>query len=290
MPSIMTVAVKCPISVVIIAKNEESCIGRCLSSIEWADEAVVVDSGSTDRTREIATEMGAKVIQQDWLGWAKQKDFGVSVAKYDWVLVLDADEIVTSEMAESISSTIVGLPDARNAYAFRHPTDFLGILTLGASRNPLETVRLFNRQNSWFDTSLRVHEKVVCKGKISLLQGDLVHWRGRTMAEYMQSINFYTTIEAEILNEKNIRSTPLKMFVRPILQFVWCFIIHRQYRYGSRGIILALLVAMSDYFRYAKLWEIQNTSRMLHPPLDLYPYLRSNKKSGKNVELYTEKR
>jgi (heptosyl)LPS beta-1,4-glucosyltransferase len=262
---------KTPVTVVVIAKNEEDFIGRCLSSVQWADECVVIDSGSTDKTQEICREMGATVVQHDWLGWAKQKDFGVSVAKYDWVLILDADEIVTPELAKSIHQTISQIPDETNAYAFRHPLDFLGILTVGASKNPLETVRLFNRKYSRFDTSLKVHEKVLCAGKVLPLQGDLIHWRGRTMSEYMESINFYTTIEAEILHEKGVRATPIKIFMRPILKFVWGFIIHRQYRYGMHGLILALLGSMSDYFRYAKLWEIDHASRLLHPPEDIYP-------------------
>jgi (heptosyl)LPS beta-1,4-glucosyltransferase len=264
------IALKTPISIVIIVKNEEAFIGRCLSSVEWADEAIVVDSGSTDSTLEIAEEMGARVFYQDWLGWAKQKDFGVSVATYDWVLILDADEIVTSELALSIHRTISQLPDEKNAYACRHPLDFLGILTVGASKNHLETVRLFNRKFSRFDTSLKVHEKVICEGEILPLDGDLIHWRGRTMSEYMDSINFYTTIEANILHEKGVRSTPIKIFVRPILKFIWGFIIHRQYRYGGRGLILALLSSMSDYFRYAKLWEIDHAPRLLNPPGNIY--------------------
>jgi (heptosyl)LPS beta-1,4-glucosyltransferase len=262
---------KTPVTVVIIAKNEEDFIGRCLSNVQWADECVVIDSGSTDNTQEICRKMGATVIQHDWLGWAKQKDFGVSAAKHDWVLILDADEIVTPELAKSIHHTINQLPNEKNAYAFRHPLDFLGILTVGASKNPLETVRLFNRKYSRFDTSLKVHEKIICTGEILPLGGDLIHWRGRTMSEYMESINFYTTIEAEILHEKGVRTTPIKIFTRPILKFIWGYIIHRQYRYGMHGLILALLGSMSDYFRYAKLWEIDHAPRLLHPPEDIYP-------------------
>jgi (heptosyl)LPS beta-1,4-glucosyltransferase len=263
-------AIKCPISVVIITKNEEDFIGRCLSNLQWVDECIVIDSGSTDKTQEICMQMGATIIQHDWLGWAKQKDFGISVAKYDWVLILDADEIVTPELAKSVYYTISQIPDETNAYAFRHPLDFLGILTVGASKNPLETVRLFNRKYSRFDTTLKVHEKVICEGEILLLDGDLIHWRGRTMSEYMDSINFYTTIEANILYEKGVRATPIKIFARPILKFIWGFIINRQYQYGVRGLILALLSSMSDYFRYSKLWEIDHAPRLLNPPENIY--------------------
>jgi (heptosyl)LPS beta-1,4-glucosyltransferase len=273
------VATKSPITVVIIAKNEEDFIGRCLSSVRWADEVLVVDSGSTDGTREIAAAMEAKVVQQDWLGWAKQKDFGVTEAKHDWVLILDADEIVMPELARSIHRAISQMPDERNAYAFRHPLDFLGILTVGASKNPLETVRLFNRKYSRFDTTLKVHEKVICAGEILPLEGDLIHWRGRTMSEYMDSINFYTTIEAGILHEKGIRATPIKIFARPILKFIWGYIVHRQYRYGTHGLILALLGAISDYFRYTKLWEIDHAPRLLNPPIDIYPDCLENQDS-----------
>jgi (heptosyl)LPS beta-1,4-glucosyltransferase len=263
--------VKTPVSVVIIAKNEEDFIRRCLSNVQWADECIVVDSGSTDKTQEICRKMGATVIQHDWLGWAKQKDFGVSLAKNDWVLILDADEIVTPELAQSIHVTLSQFPDGRNSYSLRHPLDFLGILTISAARNSLGTVRLFNRKYSRFDTTLKVHEKVVCVGKIISLEGDLIHWRGRTMSEYMESINFYTTIEAEILHDKGVRGTPLKLFFRPILKFFWDFIINRQYRYGTHGLILSFLNATSEYFRYAKLWEIVHAPRLLHPPANIYP-------------------
>jgi glycosyltransferase involved in cell wall biosynthesis len=258
------------ISIVIIAKDEEPFIGRCIQSVGWADDIlVVVDAATCDRTAEIAESLGVRVYQQPWLGWSKQKGFGVAQARYDWVCVLDADEIVTAELAQSMRQVICSA-NVRDAFSVIHDLDFLGILIPSCppwKRNG--PIKLFNRQFSGYDQVLRIHEKVKHTGKVNLLKGKLVHWRGRTMQEYMKTYNYYTTIEAEVLHGKGVKSNICQILVRPILKFLLCYLIRGKFLFGIRGLIDALLVASVEFFRYAKLWEMQNVRVSVDPPFPI---------------------
>jgi glycosyltransferase involved in cell wall biosynthesis len=257
---------KSPISIVIIAKDEEEFIGRCIQSVQWADDVVVVvDDSSCDRTAEIASALGVRVYQQPWLGWAKQKDLGVSLARHDWVCVLDADEIIPIELAQSISQAIL-TTNPQDAFAVVYDLDFLSILIPSSPpwrRNG--PIKIFNRQYSRFSPNLKIHEKVECHGQVHLLKGRLVHWRGRSMDEYMDVYNKYTTIEAEVLHNSGVRANVLHIFARPILKFLLCYFLRGKFLFGIRGLIDALLVTSVEFFRYVKLWELQNVSKSLHP-------------------------
>lgn len=261
-----------PISVIILTKNEEEFIERCIKSVLWADEVLVLDSASTDRTRELASSLGANVYEQEWLGYAAQRNKAISLAKNDWVFFLDADEIVTPELARSIQAALNEPVDERDGYSVDRRGDFYGILLPNPSRpkKKLNFVRLFNRRYSGYDPAMKVHEEVQFPGKAILLQGVLIHWRAYMMDEYITSINRYATLEAEVLHEKGYRVNGLTIFLRPILRFLWCYVVRQGFRLGTRGLIHALLKATSEYIRYAKLWEMQNAERVIDPPAHIY--------------------
>lgn len=262
-----------PVSVIILAKNEEKFIERCISSVSWADEVIVVDSGSVDRTKEIAASLGAKVYEQEWLGWPKQRNLAISFAKNDWIFYLEADEIVTPELARSIMETMNGAVDDRNGYSVDRRGDFYGLLVPNMSRasKRLNFVRLFNRKYSKFDTTIRLHEEVLFPGKAIPLQGVLIHWRCYVMDEYISVFNRNATVEAEMLYEKGCRANGFTIFLRPILRFLWCYIARGGFRIGTRGFIYATVMATYEYIRYAKLWEMENgTPPMIHPPVNVY--------------------
>ncbi|WP_416670503.1 glycosyltransferase family 2 protein [Egbenema bharatensis] len=260
------------LSIIILTKNEEAFIDRCIRSVAWADEVLVLDSGSTDRTREIALSLGATVYEQEWLGYAAQRDKAISLAKHDWIFFLDSDEIVTPILAHSIQQVMAGSPDPQDGYSVDRQGDFYGVLLPNSSprHRKLKFVRLFNRQFSGYDTSVKVHEEVWVPGKTILLEGALIHWRAYMMDEYITSANRYATLEAEMLELRGVRSNALKLLLRPLLRFFWCYVRHGEFRLGMRGLIHSLLLATSEYIRYAKLWEMQNTERVLHPPLEIY--------------------
>ncbi len=260
------------LTVIILTLNEEEFITRCVNSVRWADEVLVVDSNSTDRTREIATSLGARVYEQKWLGWSGQRNKGVELAKNDWVMFLECDEIVTPELAQSIQEVMSRPMDESDGYCLDRRGDFYGLLLPNVSRPAKRKsfVRLFNRRCSAYDMSMKVHEEVIFPGKSIPLQGVLIHWRAYMMDEYMTVFNRYATVEAEMLNEKGVRSSGLKILIRPILRFLWCYIAKGGIWLGTRGIIHAVLQATSEFMRYAKLWEMQQAKRMPHPPESIY--------------------
>ena len=261
-----------PLSVIILTKNEAEFITRCIKSVLWADEVVVLDSGSNDRTVEIATSLKANVYQQEWLGYSAQRNHALTLAKNDWVFFLDADEIVTSELGCSIQKVLTGSMDERDGYSVDRRGDFLGILLPNHSRSSkkLNFVRLFNRNYSSYDATVQVHEEVQFSGKAIPLEGILIHWGGRVMDEYVLAFNKYSTLEAEVLYNKNYQANGFIIFFRPILRFLWCYIAKGDCFLGIRGLIHSMLKAMSEYIRYAKLWEMQNQERVAHPPAHIY--------------------
>jgi (heptosyl)LPS beta-1,4-glucosyltransferase len=263
------------ISVVILAKNEEPVIERCIRSVAWADEIVVVDSGSTDRTRELATALGAQVYDQPWLGYAAQRNRGIELAQHDWIFMLDCDEVVTATLGWSIRSVLQSQPDPKDGFAVNRRGDFYGELLPNylPRHRQLNFVRLFHRQYSGYDPTMKVHEEIRYPGKAHSLPGVLIHWRAYMMDEYITSINRYAGIEADVLNQKGVKANGVKIILRPLLRFIWCYIIKCEFRLGTRGLTHALLAAVGEYIRYTKLWELQSAPRVLHPPVALYAQL-----------------
>lgn len=145
-------------------------------------------------------------------------------------------------------------------------------------------MRLFNRRHSSYDPAMKIHEEVSFPGKAIPLQGVLIHWRSFTMDEYINSINRNATLEAETLDDKGYRVNALTLFLRPVLRFVWCYVIQCGFLLGTRGLIHAMLKATAEYIRYAKLWEIQNTTLTLHPPTGIYKDSSATREGDAGVE------
>src|SRR5215217_8968056 len=214
------------LSVIILTKNEEQFIERCVKSVSWADEVLVLDSCSVDRTREIAASLGANVYEQEWLGFPGQRNKAASLAKNDWVFFVDTDEIVTPQLARSIEEAMNGPVDERDAYFVDRRGDFYGLLLPNMSRasKRRSLVRLFNRRRSAYDPTMKVHEGVRFPGRAIPLQGVLLHWRGYMMDEYIVVFNRYASMEAEVLHEGGRRANGFTILLRPILRFLWSYI------------------------------------------------------------------
>ncbi len=265
---------KLPLSVVILAKNEEAFIERCLRSVSWADEQVMLDSGSTDRTVEIATALGARVYQQqDWLGWAAQRTKAISLAQHDWVFVMDVDDIVTPELAASIQAVMRQPRRNEDGYSIDRRDDFHGVLLPSIRRRSklVNCVRLFNRRYSAYDSAMIVHEEVRFTGKAILLPGILLHWRGWKIDDQISALNRYAAIEAEALYSQGQRANALSIAIRPILRFCWCYIAKGCFIAGIQGLNYSIARAIGEYTRYAKLWEMEHiTKPIIHPPASVY--------------------
>jgi glycosyltransferase involved in cell wall biosynthesis len=260
------------ITAVVLTRNEEPLIERCLTSVrDVVDEIVVVDSCSTDRTRAIATQCGARVVEQPWLGWIRQRALGIELARHDWVLILEADEIVTPCLARSIRDLARGAMHPDDGYSIDRRDDFLGAILPRMRRRSkrINYVRLFNRTRSAYDPTLIVHDEVRFPGRAIPLDGALIHWRGFTIAEQVGRYATYAPLEATVLEGRGVRVSVLSLVVRPFLRFGWCYVICGGFRLGARGFAHALMVASSEYLRFATAWERQHAPPTLHPPHDV---------------------
>lgn len=257
------------ISAVILTRNEEHFIARCLGSlVGLVDEIVVIDSESTDRTCEIAEAHGARVVVQPWLGWIQQRAMGIALAAHDWILILEADEMLTPRLAESVRSVLSGPMDASDGYSMDRRDDFLGALLPRMRRRHkrLNFVRIFNRQQSRYNPSLIIHDEVTVPGAVHALTGAMIHWRGFSIIDQVARYAAYAPLEADVMQAQGKRVHVLSLLVRPVLRFGWCYIVCGGFRLGGRGFAHALMVASSEYLRFATVWERQNAPPTRHPP------------------------
>lgn len=243
-----------PFSAVIISLNAASQIEACLKSVAFADEVVVVDSGSSDETVEIAKRYGAKVIHQDWLGYGKQKQFAVSRASHDWVLCLDTDERVSDVLRTSIEKVLHD-PKFR-AYKMPRCNRFMGRWLRHGEGYPDWSLRLFNQQYAnWSDDS--VHEKIVGAMVAGKLEGDLLHESGEDLASYLDKQNKYTTLQAETLFQQGKYANMWRLLVSPLLRFIKFYIFRLGFLDGLPGLVHILIGCFNSFTKYAKLMALK---------------------------------
>lgn len=262
-------ATRARVSVIVLTKNEEAYIERCIASARFADEVVVVDCGSEDRTCELARRSGAKVVHQPWLGWSAQRNRGAQLAAHDWVFVLEADEVISAQLERSVERVLHGPMDPRDGYSLDRRGSFLGVLLPNESRRRrrLAFVRLYNRRHSRYDPEQLVHEEVAVQGRAIPLEGVLLHWRDQTFGDIADVLNRYATTEAQMLVRAGVRSTPSRIVGRTVLRFLWVYLRKGAVRAGTRGLLYAMLKAYAEFLRYGKLWELQHVAGpVLDPP------------------------
>lgn len=256
------------LTVLILTRDEAAVIERAIRSVSWASDILVVDSESTDETREIAAHLGARVVVQPWLGWLEQKRVGVANARADWILSLDADEIVSAELGASIRRALAAGPDPRDGFVVNRQDEFLGILMPNMQRRSKRDtfVRLFNRQKSGWNPEKIIHEEIVCPGKLHLLEGPLLHWRNYSIGAQLDTLNRNATLEAKMLHERSRGRLVFGMAAKPPLRFAWIYIRSGYWRLGLRGFVMAGLHAFAEFLRYAKAWEAASIPPRPDPP------------------------
>jgi glycosyltransferase involved in cell wall biosynthesis len=248
-------AVMDSISAVVITKNEEANIVRCLRSLDWVDEIVVVDSGSSDDTRQLATEAGAVVYETGWSGFGPAKAFGVEKATSRWILSVDADEVVTPQLAEEIRE-ILTVGTNRHGFEMPRRTNFLGRWIHHCGWYPDRVLRLFLKSAGRFDEA-PVHERVVVNGDVGRLKGELRHYSYPTLEHYLAKSNRYTTMGAQQAYENGKRAGWFDLVIRPPVSFISHFIARQGFRDGVEGLMISVLSAVAVMVKYAKLRALQ---------------------------------
>lgn len=243
-----------PVSVVIILKNEAPVIADCLSSVVGlADEIVVLDSGSTDGTREICTAHGARVIAADWLGFGPQKNLAVQSARNDWVLCLDADERLTPELSAGIRAALA--EPAYSAYRCARRNRFLGRYLRHGEGYPDWSLRLFDRRIAHWSADV-VHERVICAAPVGDLAGDLLHESAETLESYLAKQNRYTTLAAGAFSGKPVFAA--RLVLSPLLRFIKFYVVRGGFRDGVPGLVHITIGCFNSFIKYAKIRERQD--------------------------------
>ncbi|MEP0822005.1 MAG: glycosyltransferase family 2 protein [Ignavibacterium sp.] len=245
------------VSVIVITRNEERNIRDCLSSARWADEIIVVDSGSSDGTVAAAREFSDKVFERPWEGFGASKNFALSQARNDWVFWLDADERVTPELAEEIELSLSGQTDMVG-FSVPRKAFFLGTWIRHCGWYPGRVVRLFRRDKAVFSND-RVHERLIVDGPVAELKSDLLHYTDPSLEHYFTKFNRYTSLAAEDLAGKGRRTGIGRMLLNPVWTFFRMYFLRLGFLDGMPGLILCMLSAGYVFTKYAKLWERTRT-------------------------------
>lgn len=247
------------LSVTIITRDEQANIERALSSVAFADQIVVVDSGSTDRTCELAGRHCEHVLFNPWPGHVKQKQFAVDAAENDWILSIDADEEVSGELAAKIQRIMASEPVA-DAYEVNRKTHYLGRWIRHSGWYPDKRIRLFNREKARWG-GYDPHDWVVCDGKVERIDADLFHYPYRDLSHHLKKIDSYTTIMAQRLFEKGRRASLADITLRPAFAFFKKWFFKAAFLDGYPGLVVAATSAVSVFFKYVKLRELERHPR-----------------------------
>jgi glycosyltransferase involved in cell wall biosynthesis len=238
------------ISATIITCNEEQNIARAMESLRCCDEILVIDSGSIDRTPEIAAKLGARVIESPWSGYARQKNLAAERASYDWILSIDADEAL-SEALEGEIWHIKKKGPGYDAYTMPRLAQYLGRWILHSGWYPDRKVRLYDRRKAEWAGEF-VHESVQVHGSVGHLQSDLLHFTCSSLSEHLKTMDRYTTLAAEQLVAQNKKIGWRHLVLDPGWTFWRTFILQRGFLDGVEGLTIAQMAALYNFVKYVK--------------------------------------
>jgi glycosyltransferase involved in cell wall biosynthesis len=252
-----------PVSVTVITLNEARNIDACLASVAWADEVIVVDSGSTDGTPDLARAKGAKVIVRDWPGYSAQKNFAAEQASHDWILSLDADERVTPELADEVRRTLAAGPAAAG-YQLPRVTFHLGRWIRTTDWYPDYQLRLYHRRRATWPSRM-VHESVTADGRVERFSGELQHLAYRDLSHHFETMERYTTLAAEEMRAAGRSSSILHLMVHPAAAFLRNYILKRGFMDGAAGFVISAMNSYYVFLKFAKLWALERAAISQRP-------------------------
>lgn len=251
------------VTATIITLDEEDNIGDCLRSVKWADEIVVVDCGSSDRTVEIARQYTDKVYHNPWPGHKEQKNFAVDKSSNLWIFSIDADERATEELASFVLAELRA--PQFDGYRFPRKNHFLGQWLKHGGWYPDHVLRLFRKDRGSFGGT-NPHDKVILgEGKVATTSVSLLHFTYRNFSQYESKIHSYSSImaAAAFVPGRSSRWIPLLTPIKAVAKFLEVYVVKRGFLDGYLGLVVAMASACSAFWKYAKLWELQRSDSLL---------------------------
>jgi glycosyltransferase involved in cell wall biosynthesis len=246
------------ISAFIVCKNEAASIERCLESISWCDEIVIVDSGSTDATLEICARHNGRIFHREWTGYVDQKSHALSLCTRPWILNLDGDEEVSPELRDEIRAMLESDAAGRvreDGFELLRVVFYLGRWWRKGGWHPERRLRLARRERvTWHGEEPHEHARV--QGSVSCMRGELRHYTYRDIADHVARLNAHSSSAARALHAKGLRAGFVDLFLKPKARFFKFFVLRRGYREGLPGLLVACMEAFYVYLKYFKLWEL----------------------------------
>jgi glycosyltransferase involved in cell wall biosynthesis len=247
------------ITATIITLNEEHNIARAIESLRCCDEILLVDSGSSDRTVEVARKLGARVIEAAWPGYAQQKNFAAEQAANDWILSIDADEAISEELEAELWNLKKNGASC-DAYTMPRLAQYLGRWIRHSGWYPDRKVRLYNRAKARW-TGEYVHESVKVEGKVGHLDGNLLHYTCASLSEHLKTMDRYTTLAAEEIVARKQQVPAYRLAVDPAWTFLKSYLLQRGFQDGVEGLAIAYMAALYTFLKYAKARKRERASR-----------------------------
>ena len=242
---------KMPLSVIIITKNEQDNIEDCLESVKWAEEIIIVDSGSTDQTEAICRKFTDNFYVKDWPGFGIQKQRSLELASREWVLSIDADERVTPELKSEIIDKITQNSNI-GGYLIPRLSNYLGKDIYHAGWYPDYTLRLVKRKEVYFTRDI-VHEKMIVDGRVQKLSNHFIHYPYNSISHHIQKLNDYSSLSAEKMFSKGKNVSWLMVFLKALFGFIRAYIFRGGFLDGWQGLVVSISTGASVYLKYLKL-------------------------------------
>ena len=242
------------ISVFIITHNEEKNIERCLKSISWADEIIMVDSSSGDRTLDIAKKYTKNIYKKEFTNFSEMKNFALSKTTGDWVLSIDADEEVTDALRDEIKGKVRYMPDNIAGYFIHRRSHIFGREFKFTGTQDDFQMRLFRKTEGVFTQP--VHEKVLINGPTAKLKNYMIHYTYRSLGDYTKRLNKYTDMEAAFMKDSGCKPSIAGMTIKPAAMFMRLYFLRQGFRDGIEGFLFSALSGMYIFVKNIKLWDL----------------------------------